>query len=745
MKKIKWKLVLMFGVLFIFLGVFMVKLLKKPTTTPEHIHTFSKEWSYNDNIHYHLSTCEHNIKSEEAKHTFDDGVVNELLSNEKMVIFTYTCSVCKYQKNKEVLRSELVYKITTSINNSEAGTITLYNEYTYMYGEKIILEANVNVGYKFDGWYEENNKLSSELIYEFSMPLHDVKLEAHFFPNTETKYVVNHFKQEIDGSYLAIPSEIEYLYGVTNTLTKIEPKNYEGFTGITPEQKIINADGTTVINIFYTRNTYKLTLIYDEDNDMILNFKYKYGEIVIPFELPEERNLLLGWQYGDDIVHEIKIEKDTTLRAVMIDKIDCEKLSDGTYKIVKYYGYISDFKIPDIVSVIGGSAFQSNNYLITLEIPDSVVEIGRNAFEGCSNLKSVVIGQGVESIGTAAFCDCNSLEDVTIKEGVIYIGNYAFQHCDSLESINLPNSIEEMGYACFDSCINLKSVVLPRNCTTIPNAMFQMCKKLSDIYIPDTVTKIGDRVFYLCESLTNINLPRSLEYIDGSFEKCTKLKEIVIPSNVMKIESDAFFRCDNLSSIIVAAENKYYDSRYNCNAIIDTGTNRLIIGCATTEIPDDVVYIGPYAFKDCIKLTNIKIPDSVEVISSCAFSGCINLVNMELSKNLRKIERSAFEHCYKLANIELPNTLTEIGLSAFSGCESFTSIRIPNGISKINSSTFEDCTNLTSIYIPISVESIGSFAFRGIDNLTLYCEATSRPILWDIEGVKNIVWGYKEN
>lgn len=483
MKKIKWKLGLMFGVLFIFLGVFMVKLLKKPTTTPEHIHTFSKEWSYNDNIHYHLSTCEHDIKSEEAKHTFDDGVVNDLLSNEKMVIFTYTCCVCKYQKNKEVLRSELVYKITTSINNSEAGTVTLYNEYTYMYGEKTILEANVNVGYKFDGWYEENNKLSSELIYEFSMTLHDVKLEARFFPNTETKYVVNHFKQEIDGSYLAIPSEIEYLYGVTNTLTKIEPKNYEGFTGITPEQKIINADGTTVINIFYTRNTYKLTLIYDEDNDMILNFKYKYGETVIPFELPEERNLLLGWQYVDDIVHEIKIEKDTTLRAVVIDKIDCEKLSDGTYKIVKYYGYISDF----------------------------------------------------------------------------------------------------------------------------------------------------------------------------------------------------------------------------------------------------------------------KIPDSVEVISSCAFSGCINLVNMELSKNLRKIERSAFEHCYKLANIELPNTLTEIGSSAFSGCRSFTSIRIHNGISKINYSTFEDCTNLTSVYISTSVVSIGMFVFCGIDNLTLYCEATSRPILWNVEEVKNIVWGYKEN
>ena len=42
---------------------------------------------------------------------------------------------------------------------------------------------------------------------------------------------------------------------------------------------------------------------------------------------------------------------------------------------------------------------------------------------------------------------------------------------------------------------------------------------------------------------------------------------------------------DNLTTIVVDEDNPYYDSRDNCNAVIDSQTNELIIGCQRTVIP----------------------------------------------------------------------------------------------------------------------------------------------------------------
>ena len=58
-----------------------------------------------------------------------------------------------------------------------------------------------------------------------------------------------------------------------------------------------------------------------------------------------------------------------------------------------------------------------------------------------------------------------------------------------------------------------------------------------------------------------------------------------------------------MTSIEVNSGNKVYDSRNNCNAIIETATNKLILGCKSTIIPNSVTSIGYYAFYGCINLT----------------------------------------------------------------------------------------------------------------------------------------------
>jgi hypothetical protein len=109
--------------------------------------------------------------------------------------------------------------------------------------------------------------------------------------------------------------------------------------------------------------------------------------------------------------------------------------------------------------------------------------------------------------------------------------------------------------------------------------------------------------------------------------------------------------------MIVNKDNIVYDSRNNCNAIIETATNDLIKGCKNTIIPNDITGIGPHAFSDCVDLSSIRIPESVRNISPWAFSRCSNL-----------------------NSIVFPKSMTNIGIGAISGCNSLKSITLPKSI-----------------------------------------------------------------
>ena len=365
-----------------------------------------------------------------------------------------------------------------------------------------------------------------------------------------------------------------------------------------------------------------------------------------------------------------------------------------------------------------------------------------------ANVKALCV-QNWDTNGDGELGETEAAEVTSIV--TVFRSNTTITSFDELQYFTGLTAIEDFAFA---SCNNLKSVTIPNSVTSLGHSAFEGCSSLASVDLPGSVTTIENLAFSKCSALTSVNFPNAVEYIGyEAFSYCTALTSVLIPSSVTFIgnhNNGAFKGCTSLTSIVVENGNTVYDSRDNCNAIIETSSNTLICGCSNTMIPTTVVTIGEGAFSVCKNLTSLVIPSSVTTIGANAFNGCTGLASITLPSSLTRIGNSAFYGCKSLTAVAIPNSVAQVGNEVFSHCSGLTSISIPESMTTIPSGMFAYCDGLTSVtipnwveyinggfdncsglktvFIPKSVTAIEDYTFYGCNNLTAVYVEWDEPI-----------------
>lgn len=290
----------------------------------------------------------------------------------------------------------------------------------------------------------------------------------------------------------------------------------------------------------------------------------------------------------------------------------------------------------------------------------------------------------VTRIREQAFYFNKDLTSVTIPNSVNYIGDYAFAGCNGLSKV--VSQIEDPKYL-YGTQFAIWDPDLQKWIFNIPATLYvpegTADKYINNLWYPrfsgiiegeSTVRMfINDHIRYTVEAdgtaaVAEVNIdygsdvliiPESVTF-EGTTYVTTKIRSrafyfyddlhsLTIPATITIIENRLDIYDNNFTSISVAEGNPVYDSRENCNAIIETATNTLVLGCKNTNIPSTVTAIGERAFRNCADLTSIKFPDNLVSIGELAFEET-GLISVELPARLSSIGFKAFV-CNKLVSV----------------------------------------------------------------------------------------------
>lgn len=405
---------------------------------------------------------------------------------------------------------------------------------------------------------------------------------------------------------------------------------------------------------------------------------------------------------------------------------------------VKAFEYCTDLQqapLPHNLTYLGSYAFRNCIALSSIIIPDRIKTICSYTFSNCTSLPSIIIPDSVKTISNNAFEGCSSLTSITFPANLTSISSEILLRCTNLDTINWNvrtyNTID-ISYSYWDPFngirAQLTTFIFGDSVRVIPKNLCYEMTGLTSMSLGCNIGEIKDNAFYGCrnikhihwnlrtckdpliytqapfyslrDSITDFTFGDSVRHIPAYLcHSMRRLHQIHIPKNVSSIAPFAFRYLGVLDSISVAEENRWYDSRNHCNALIETSSNILMLGCYKTQIPSDMEGIGDCAFRNVRGLNTVLLPEGVTFVGEEAFNGCQDLQELTLSDNIETIDNYAFQDCSSLPVLELPSKLKRLGFRAFAHCSGLESIKC-NALTPpaIDETSFSDTH--CPIYVP---------------------------------------------
>lgn len=534
-------------------------------------------------------------------------------------------------------------------------------------------------------------------------------------------------------SELVLPATIEH-EGITYRLTEICSTGLSGSSWL---RSIVIPDGVAAIRSYAfgnCRSLRKVTIPKDITNIDYGTFEWCPIDTMIVKSMTPPRvwdDRALGDNYMDNGV---LIIPTGSLESYM----NAQDWQDF-YKIEEESGYSNVFDVDgvfykmasledSVVTVVGASASE-------IIIPDSVVYdknyavkvIGNGAFSGNTELESVVISEGVTTLGSSAFADCSNLRSISIPSTLVN-GNFsynvrgystyspAFYGCTGLENITVAE-----GHPNLDSRNDCNALIWTNEGQDEVHLMMG-CKTT---VIPDGVTVIGEYAFHSTD-IEKVIIPNSVTRLGyGAFFQCSNLTTLQIGSGLTEFSyagdvSEPFISCYNLRTIVIDETNPLVDSRNNCNAIIETATNTILLGCNGTTIPEGVTAVNPDAFSQCHYLESLYVPASLTSIPLGSFNGCRRLKSIVVDEantmydsrnNCNAIIETATDTLIRgCMNTIVPEDVVCIGHCAFAECLGLEGIVIPDAVHTIGNYALA-AIHLRTITLGSGLKSMGSFPF----------------------------------
>lgn len=394
--------------------------------------------------------------------------------------------------------------------------------------------------------------------------------------------------------------------------------------------------------------------------------------------------------------------------------LDTASIGEGPTRLPEYCfmgcSSLRGVHLPESLTQIDYYAFQDCRSLLRITIPDAVEVIGHQAFLNCSSLQYVAIPaalQRFDSWGGGTFDGCTSLRHVYWNARTLYDPDVArsapfYDIRQQMQVFELGDSVRYVpNYLCYEMSslqsikigANVQKIGSPNNLDSL-STVFYNCKSVSSVTwnarnVVNPLMYDYAPFYSFRESVRNFTFGDSVRVIPADL--CYGMKnvgKIVIPKNVFYISDYAFRYMDSLRVIQVAAANQYYDSRNNCNAIMEKAGNKLLLGCSSTVVPANTDTIAACAFRNCVLLTSLVVPNSVRYIGKEAFNGCTALQQLTLPNRLTVLEDYVLQDCKSLQQLSLPSALQKIGIRSLSNCKSVQTLSVPASVSSIDKQAF---------------------------------------------------------